>query len=208
MVNNHQSGNCKPRLSCSTFSNLIGLCYFSKYTRQQGSLQETSFYIRDNGEVDNIRRSPYLLPYVTRISTTSYTMNVQWNWRLNHYQPAIPEKYHSFIAFDIVTCALITIEIAKFSSYFLHTMFESQFPFIIMIVPTCIRQFHDTYLPYSLVHAMVLIQYYYLNTWMVSTVWLVIFACTNFCKTSQKLGFKNFHRCNFRSLWILDPLVS
>ena len=33
-------------------------------------------------------------------------MNVQLNWRLNHYQPAIPEKYHSFIAFDIVTCAV------------------------------------------------------------------------------------------------------
>ena len=61
----------------------------------------------------------------------------------NHYQSAIPEKYHSFIAFDIVTCALVTIQTAKRSSYFSHTVSES---YIIMIVPTCIRQFHDTYL--------------------------------------------------------------
>ena len=39
---------------------------------------------------------------------------------IGHYQLSIPEKYHSFIAFDIVTCALVTIQIAKCSSYF-HT---------------------------------------------------------------------------------------
>ena len=50
-----------------------------------------------------------------------------------------------------------------------------------MIVPTCIRQFHDTYLPYSLV----VIQYYYLNTGMVSTVWLVIHASTIFAKQTE-----------------------
>ena len=39
---------------------------------------------------------------------------------------------------------------------------------------------------------MAVVPYYYLNTRMVITVWLVIFASTTFCKTSQNLGFTNF----------------
>ena len=60
------------------------------------------------------------------------------------------EKYHSFIVFDIATCALATMQIIKCSSYFPHIMSESQFSYNTVIVPTCIWLIHDTFL-YSFV---------------------------------------------------------
>ena len=121
-----------------------------------------------------------------------YKLHNGYAIKLNHYQPAIPEKYHSFIVFDIVTCALITTNF--------HHIFYTQ----------CLNHnFHTLswqYQPVSdnfLIHIFPIAWYYGGNSILLSkylnghTVWFVIFANTNFCKTGQNLGFSNFCGCNF-----------
>ena len=110
---------------------------------KQGSLYETPLYYRNKGEVENIEAH---ISYHMSQELVLYKLHNECAMRF-HYQPAILEKYHSFIVFDIVACALITMQTAKCSSYFPHIMSES---YIIMIVPTCIRLIHDTFL-YSFV---------------------------------------------------------
>ena len=130
-------------------------------------------------------------------------MNVQWNWRLNHYQPAIPEKYHSFIAFDIVTCALVTIQTAKCLSYLPHKISESQFSYIIMIVPTCITLIYDIFL-----HSFVL--WWYFNITIKIPEWSVPYMVGNFHRykflwNRAKFGFQKFSQVKFLQSVNLAP---